>query len=209
MKFSLQDFIDERYATYIEPSRAGTAKGELIGFSKQKHQACLLCLTNYPLKDIAEAVKVSYPVFLKWRSEEMFKRVFASNVRDFVALCYSEIGLFLSKHPDNDIIVTFGETGWNIAIYQGLIDGFAEFISSKNLGDIGGAKTILKALFAANGHSSSFFAVLDDIYSLTIIRNNIFQVISHTEASSESMEYLEAARSEAAKLIKTRLESIK
>lgn len=209
MNLSLQKFIDDRSAKYVEPSRSGTAKGELIGFSKQKHLSCLLCLTDRPLKEIAKAAKVSYPVLLKWRSEDVFKRTLEANIRDFVAVCYSEITSLLNKHQDADIVATFGETGWNTAIYQGLIDGFANFISSKNLREIGNAKAILKSLFAANSQASPLFAVLDDIYSLVIIRNNISQVISKTEASSELMEYLEPARDEAAKLIKNRLSSIK
>ena len=44
--FLLHRFIEEKLNAYVEPVRAGTPKGELIGFMRPKYHAALLFLTT-------------------------------------------------------------------------------------------------------------------------------------------------------------------
>lgn len=79
----LQTFMARRLSSYVEPERAGTPRGEPIGFSAQKYAAVLYCLTNRPLKEIAKEIKVSYGLLRKWRTEDKFWDVFDETVTEF------------------------------------------------------------------------------------------------------------------------------
>ncbi len=58
---------------YEQPTRAGTSKGEKIGFSRKKYYAAMLAgITNWTLKDIAKSCDVSYGLLRKWRTDPEF-----------------------------------------------------------------------------------------------------------------------------------------
>lgn len=63
---------------YEEPTRAGTKKGDCIGFSKKKFYVGLLCVL-YPnclrLKEIARMAGVSEKVLLTWRTQKDFQEL--------------------------------------------------------------------------------------------------------------------------------------
>ncbi|CAG0940777.1 hypothetical protein BROC_01162 [Candidatus Brocadiaceae bacterium] len=71
----LQEFVREKLGGYIEPQRAGTPRGEKIGYTKVKYHAALLALTNAKQKDIAADLKVNYCVVRKWLWEQDFKQL--------------------------------------------------------------------------------------------------------------------------------------
>lgn len=65
---------------YLEPTRAGTRKGESIGFSLKKRRAALLMILFNPssglgLKEIAKIAGVSPGVLRMWHTETAFKKV--------------------------------------------------------------------------------------------------------------------------------------
>ena len=71
-KTLLKDFIDQQMASYFEPQRKGTPKGEQIGLSDKKYCAVLNLLYNHKLKDIASWSNISYGVLRKWKTEAQF-----------------------------------------------------------------------------------------------------------------------------------------
>ena len=71
-KTLLKDFIDQQMASYFEPQRKGTPKGEQIGLSDKKYCAVLNLLYNHKLKDIASWSNISYGVLRKWKTEAPF-----------------------------------------------------------------------------------------------------------------------------------------
>jgi hypothetical protein len=79
----LTQFIDKKLSEYVEPERAGTPKGELIGLSKTKYHASLLCLTSSSLKEIARKVKIPYASVRRWNIEEAFKKQVEKNIEEF------------------------------------------------------------------------------------------------------------------------------
>lgn len=72
-KTLLENFIDKRIRSYVEPEREGTPRGESIGLSSKKYLATLLMLRDLKLKDIAAQVGVSYGLLRKWTTEKQFK----------------------------------------------------------------------------------------------------------------------------------------
>jgi hypothetical protein len=70
-------FIARRIREYQEPSREGTPRGEVVGFSRQKYLAVLCSLTSLPLQTIAKKVGVSEKLLQKWRAEPEFKKKLA------------------------------------------------------------------------------------------------------------------------------------
>jgi hypothetical protein len=68
----LDAFIIDRIKNYDEPQRAGTPKGEPIGFSRKKYNAALLDLYNLKQKVVAEGAGVSHGLLRKWRTEGAF-----------------------------------------------------------------------------------------------------------------------------------------
>jgi len=83
IKTLLTEFIEEKESQYIEPTREGTVRGEVIGLSKVKYKTALLCLRNTRIKEIAETVGVSYGVARKWRTEDSFKSTKSSLQGEF------------------------------------------------------------------------------------------------------------------------------
>ena len=81
----LSDFLELKARNYVEPKRAGTPKGERVGFSKRKYVASLcLALTNLKLKEQAEKLDVTYGLLRKWASEADFRAEIAKHRQDFV-----------------------------------------------------------------------------------------------------------------------------
>jgi hypothetical protein len=89
-KSFLWDYISRRFTEEQDPQRAGTPRGEKIGFTRQKHlAAALVGLTNLKPKDILglqiSGVKIEfgYAVLRKWKTEKEFKEAMAETVNDF------------------------------------------------------------------------------------------------------------------------------
>jgi hypothetical protein len=69
----LRHFIRRRLAEYVEPSRAGTPRGEPVGYSRAKFHAALLGLTILPLAEQARLTGVRETVISTWRGQPEFK----------------------------------------------------------------------------------------------------------------------------------------
>jgi hypothetical protein len=88
----LRNFIKDRMQAYQEPTREGTARGEAVGFSRDKYNAGLLsALTGLSQKSIADDLDVSYGVVRKWHVEPDFKDVMSSNLREFNMFFWARI----------------------------------------------------------------------------------------------------------------------
>jgi hypothetical protein len=88
----LRNFIKARMDAYPEPTRKGTARGETVGFSKDKYHAALLsALTGLSQKSIAEELVISYGVVRKWHVESEFKDVMSSDFGEFHMFFWSRI----------------------------------------------------------------------------------------------------------------------
>lgn len=79
-------FIKEKRESYVEPSRKGTPRGEMIGLSLEKYMASLFMLTSMNLKRISERLKVSYGLLRKWRTENLFKGQIEKHIMEYVPL---------------------------------------------------------------------------------------------------------------------------
>lgn len=75
MNTILQEFVKGKLGRYAEPQRAGTPRGDRIGFPKVKYNAALLQLTNFQQTTIASDLKVSCGLLYKWRWEQEFKEL--------------------------------------------------------------------------------------------------------------------------------------
>jgi hypothetical protein len=80
----LTDFINSAISKYVEPSRKGTPRGEIIGFTKKKYAAALLLLTDLQTEYIAKRISVSQALLRKWKTEEVFKKQVLKNEQEFV-----------------------------------------------------------------------------------------------------------------------------
>jgi hypothetical protein len=88
----LRNFIKEKMQTYREPTREGTARGEAVGFSRDKHHAALLsALTGLSQKSIADKLGISYGVVRKWHVESDFKELMSANLREFNMFFWTRI----------------------------------------------------------------------------------------------------------------------
>jgi hypothetical protein len=69
-------WADSSLERYVEPERAGKAKGELIGLSLRKRKAAFLMVLHptLPLREIAAVAKTSPGVLKIWRTEDAFKQ---------------------------------------------------------------------------------------------------------------------------------------
>jgi len=86
---------------YPEPTRAGTRKGEPIGFSRKKRRAALLMILYNPpsglgLNEIAKIAGVSPGVLRKWRTEAAFKKAESE-------VC-NEVGQMISSAMDIELM---------------------------------------------------------------------------------------------------------
>src|SRR4030042_1763782 len=86
VKGLLLRFIKEKRESYVEPSRKGTPRGEIIGLSLEKYMASLFMLTSMNLKRINERSKVSYGLIRKWRTETPFKGQIEKHIMEFVPI---------------------------------------------------------------------------------------------------------------------------
>ena len=86
VKGLLLRFIKEKRESYMEPSRKGTPRGEIIGLSLEKYEASLFMLTSMNLKRISERSKVSYGLIRKWRTETPFKGQIEKHIMEFAPL---------------------------------------------------------------------------------------------------------------------------
>ena len=80
----LTRFLRERLAGHAEPTRRGTPRGALIGFSRKKLAAALFAVTNTDVKATAKELGVSYGVLRKWRTEPRFKALVERLEDEFV-----------------------------------------------------------------------------------------------------------------------------
>ena len=104
IKGLLLRFIKEKRESYVEPSRKGTPRGEIIGLSSEKYMASLFMLTSMDLKRISERSKVSYGLIRKWRTETFFKGQIEKHIMEFVPLF---IGYQIKRWVEKDEF--FGE----------------------------------------------------------------------------------------------------
>ena len=79
----LDKFIKEKLKSYIEPERKGTAKGDPIGLSRVKYEASLFMLSRITYKELAEQLKISHGLVLKWRTEALFKSTLEKHMVEF------------------------------------------------------------------------------------------------------------------------------
>jgi hypothetical protein len=86
METLLQKFMKKKLKSYVEPERKGTMKGDPIGLSKVKYEAGLLMLTRMTYKEIAEQLKVSHGIVLKWRTEPLFITTLGKHTNEFTEL---------------------------------------------------------------------------------------------------------------------------
>src|SRR4030043_2327838 len=99
VKGLLLRFINKKGESYVEPSRKGTPRGEIIGLSLEKYEASLFMLTSMNLKRISERSKVSYGLIRKWRTETPFKGQMEKHITEFAPLF---IGYQLKRWADKD-----------------------------------------------------------------------------------------------------------
>jgi len=86
----LSRFITEKAEGYVEPTREGTARGNPIGFPREKHLAVLSnALTGHSLKGLAEKLNISYGVLRNWSTEPEFKRLMQQYRQDFIELFFT------------------------------------------------------------------------------------------------------------------------
>jgi hypothetical protein len=104
VKGLLLRFIKEKRESYVEPSRKGTPRGEIIGLSLEKYMASLFMLTSMNLKRTSERSKVSYGLIRKWRTETPFKGQIEKHIMEFAPLF---IGYQFKRWAEKDEV--FGE----------------------------------------------------------------------------------------------------
>jgi hypothetical protein len=89
----INEYIMFQLHSYNEPTRAGTPKGEKIGFSRDKYFACILCgITNFNMQKIAELSHTTNGVIRKWRTEKDFKAACDQHCSDFADEIIKRIG---------------------------------------------------------------------------------------------------------------------
>jgi hypothetical protein len=86
----LSRFINQKLAAYVEPTREGTPRGEIIGFSQKKYCAALMQLTATPEKELADSLQINYGTLRNWKASDPFQHQvdelcneFASQFVDF------------------------------------------------------------------------------------------------------------------------------
>ena len=107
-------FIDTNLQRYIEPTRAGTPKGETVGLSRKKFHAALLSLTSLDLRKQAKLIRVSYGLLRKWRTEEALLEEVRQLEKEFLNGPFIEAARFAMDtllHPE---IVMEAEEGLDL-----------------------------------------------------------------------------------------------
>src|SRR5262249_20702814 len=94
----LDEFIRHKLATYHEPSRRGTPKGEKIGFGRQKYHAALRLMNSADIKEVGEDVGVSEGLLGKWKTDDEFKTQIERNAEGFI----DDLGSVLREQAKKD-----------------------------------------------------------------------------------------------------------
>jgi len=80
-------FIEKKMNKFVEPTRKGVPKGNLIGFPRKKYHAAILCAIKkkYKLLEIIKEINdnISYILMKKWHSEKQFKNIVEKFKEDF------------------------------------------------------------------------------------------------------------------------------
>jgi hypothetical protein len=96
----LSEFLREKARTYVQPTRAGTPKGEPVGLSELKYAATLLALTSEDVKKQAQILGVSYGVLRKWRTESPFEKQVNAHAKEFIERFFRRIRERLASHDE-------------------------------------------------------------------------------------------------------------
>ncbi len=79
----LSEFMTDRFASYDEPSRRGTYKGNPIGFSKEKYTSSLLSMTTMRQKEIAKMLEISFGTVRNWHTQSDYFEMVDKHAHDF------------------------------------------------------------------------------------------------------------------------------
>lgn len=94
----LFDYLNKKVKEYVEPTREGTPRGEVIGLSATKYLATILALTNHPQKTIAAELKISHGLLRKWHTEKQFKEMVDKHCREFSELLVKYLHDEIKQH---------------------------------------------------------------------------------------------------------------
>jgi hypothetical protein len=87
----IKEFFRNELASYREPQRQGTPRGERIGFSTVKYHASLLALLNNDLREQSGLLGISYGLLRKWRTEPEFKKVVNGHCDKFTVIFFKHL----------------------------------------------------------------------------------------------------------------------
>lgn len=91
----LEKFITDKVKSYVEPSRTGTKKGDVIGLSKAKYKAALYMMYGNSVQEIASELGISYGLLRKWRTEKLFIEVANKHLLEFAEIAAYQ--MFIGK----------------------------------------------------------------------------------------------------------------
>ena len=89
-----EEWIAKKLENYQEPTRAGTAKGDPIGFSANKYKASLYMITHpqlFDLKSIARIVQTTEGTVRVWRTQEPFQEKVEAACKELGQLIWKAI----------------------------------------------------------------------------------------------------------------------
>ena len=98
----LTTFIKNQLRAYKPPLRAGTPKGDKIGFSREKFLVSLLSITSLKQKDIAAQAAVSHAVVRKWNTEPEFKQAVEKHRRELADTFMACLNRWLKERKRQD-----------------------------------------------------------------------------------------------------------
>lgn len=87
----LEKFITDKTKSYVEPSRIGVRKGDVIGLSRAKYKAALYMLYRNSVQEIASELGISYGLLRKWRTEKLFIEVSNKHLLEFSEIVAHQI----------------------------------------------------------------------------------------------------------------------
>jgi hypothetical protein len=108
----LVDFINNKAASFVEPSRKGTARGEPIGMKQKKYLATLFALTSLRVKDQATELKIPEKLLGKWRTEKPFESRVIDHIREFDLIFCNHV----KQHEEKDLKML--EASWDLPITE-------------------------------------------------------------------------------------------
>ena len=155
-------FIQQKLLNYVEPQRAGTAKGEPVGLSKTKYYAALLAgLTSLDLKRIAREVRVSYLLVRKWRTEEPFSNAGYQAAQEFVDGYFDHAAKMSFR-----LLMGFGDTVHGEG--QGAEDMTKRVLEQKLIGfeDAAHYSWMLLDMIIGDAHTGQFRTLADRLKNL-------------------------------------------